>query len=56
MVVLNKNKEKQMLELDRFSEILQPGTPAREIISGKTLTLDKQLEVPAKTPMILEVK
>ncbi|MBS3807629.1 MAG: glycoside hydrolase family 13 protein [Bacteroidales bacterium] len=56
MVVLNKNEEKQMLELDRFSEILQPGTPAREIITGKTLDLEKQLEVPAKTPMVLEME
>ena len=56
MVVLNKNKEKQVLELDRFSEILQPGTQAREIISGKSFNLNKQLEVPAKTPMILEME
>jgi len=56
MIVLNKSEEKQTLRLERFSEILQPGSQAREIITGKTFTLEKQLEVPAKTPMILEIQ
>ncbi len=56
MVVLNKSTKSRRLNLERYAEIMEPGTEAREVISGKTKQLGRRLTVPAKTPMILEIQ
>ena len=55
MVVLNKSKKEQKLDLSRFSEILRPGSSGKDVISGNEYALDQFLKVPARTPLILEI-
>lgn len=56
MVILNKNSEPRSLDTSRFSEIMGSCTSGTEIISGKTITNLKNLEVPAMEAMIIELK
>ena len=56
MVVLSKNKETVSLDLGRFAEMLGDASKGKEVISGKEVTLKGSLEVPAMTPMIIEIQ
>ena len=56
MVVLNNNESAQTLKTDRFSEMMENYTSGKEVISGKTYTDLKSLDVPAKSAMIIELK
>jgi hypothetical protein len=56
MVVLNKNSVAKNLETNRFSEVMANCTSGKEIISGKSLTDLKMLNVPAMSAMIIELK
>lgn len=56
MVVLNKNETAQNVNLDRFVNMLAPYHSGNEIISGKQLSLEKTLLVPAMQAMIIECK
>jgi len=55
MVILNKNKDETTLELARFSERLEGFNRARDIISGQIFALDGALQLPARSPLILEL-
>jgi len=56
MVILNKNPEAYTLQLDRFSEILEGVSTAKDILSGQSLTMKKSINLKSNTPMILELK
>ena len=56
MIITNNNSENKELLLDRFSEVLNGKTLATDIVSQKSQTLQNQINVPAKTVLILEVK
>ena len=56
MIIANNNSENKELLLDRFSEVLNGKTLATDIVSQKSQTLQNQINVPAKTVLILEVK
>jgi len=56
MVVMNKQSEPVTLDLVRFSEVLPHGKTATEVISGKTIKLDKQLTVPARGTLVLDIR
>jgi glycosidase len=56
MVVLNASEEDQILQLERFKEGCQGFSQATDILSGKSFPLGTELGVPAKTPLILELK
>ena len=56
MVVLNKNASEKSLDTSRFSEVMANCTSGKEIISGKTITDLKNLNVPAMSAMIIELK
>jgi len=56
MVVMNKQAKAVTLDLARFSEVLPPDKTASEVISGKRLTLDKQLTVPARGTLVLDIR
>ena len=56
MIIANNNSENKELLLDRFSEVLNGKTHATDIVSQKSQTLQNQINVPAKTVLILEVK
>lgn len=56
MVVLNKNAQPYTLQLDYFTEMLQGAKTASDVLGGGTQPLGKTLTVPAKAPMVLEIK
>lgn len=56
MVVLNNNEKQQTLDVKRFNESLKGFSKAKEILSGNEISLDASLTVPAKSPLILELK
>ena len=56
MVVLNKNTSEKSLDTSRFNEVMEACTSGKEIISGKTITDLKNLNVPAMSALIIELK
>lgn len=56
MVVLNKTASRQVVDLKRFSEILVKGTAAKNILTGREITLNEKLTVNSKEPLILKIK
>ncbi|WP_449356053.1 cyclomaltodextrinase C-terminal domain-containing protein [Alishewanella longhuensis] len=56
MVVMNKQTEAVNLDLSRFRQVLPSGKTAVDVISGKRLTLDNQLSVPARGMLILDIR
>jgi glycosidase len=55
MVVLNKTASRQEVDLTQFSELLSKGTTAKDIITGKKVSLNNVLTVKAKQGLILEL-
>lgn len=56
MVVINNASEQRIVGLSRFTEMLQGLNAGTDIITGKGVTLSDRLTIPAKTPMIIELK
>ncbi|MCG8323446.1 MAG: glycoside hydrolase family 13 protein [Cytophagales bacterium] len=56
MVILNKNDGDVTLDLTRFRQILDAGKKGKDIISGKTIVLNREIQVPAHTPMIIDMQ
>ncbi len=56
MVVLNQNEEAQTLDLKHFAEMLHNVSGGQDVISGKSYEFKDKLTVPAKTPLVLELK
>ncbi len=55
MVVTNNNANEKLLELNRFDEILNSQTSAKDIITGKGYVLLNSMKIPAKSVLILEI-
>lgn len=55
MVVLNKTTSRQVIDLKQFSEILDKPTVAKNILTGRKITLNDKLMVNSKEPLILEI-
>jgi glycosidase len=55
MVVVNSNEKDEVLDLKHFSEAIKNSTKGNEIISGREISLQNNLTVPAKTSMIIEL-
>lgn len=56
MVILNKNNSDVTLDIKRYSQMIPVRFEATEIITGKPVTVQNTLQVPAHTPLILEIK
>ncbi|MDR4890804.1 MULTISPECIES: glycoside hydrolase family 13 protein [unclassified Chryseobacterium] len=56
MVVINNNEKDQPLDLKRFAESLNGFTKGKDIISGKDILLQNSMNIPAKTPFIIELE
>lgn len=56
MVVLNKNDEAKILDTSRFVESLRGFKTGHDIISGSDIADLKQIQVPAASAMIIELK
>ncbi|MBA7539114.1 hypothetical protein ES705_31392 [subsurface metagenome] len=46
----------QNIDLTRFSELCIKGATAKDIITGKEITLNNNLTVDSKQPLILEIE
>lgn len=55
MVVLNQNKQATSFDLSRFQQMLSGYSSGQDVISGNKVSLDGNLTVPARAPMILEL-
>jgi glycosidase len=56
MVVLNKNRNETVLDLERFAAQVQPGQRAREVLSDQALTLQARQRIPARSAWVLELE
>jgi glycosidase len=56
MIVINRNKSPHALDLARFAERLEGKTQGKDVISRTVYPLDKTLNVPADSSLILEVE
>jgi glycosidase len=54
MIVINKNKENTTLDLSRFSRFIQGSINAFDVLNDTNIQLDKVIEVPSNSPLILE--
>lgn len=55
MVILNKNEEATLLNTARFDEVMHGMSSGKEIITGKTLHQVSNINVPARSAMIIEL-
>lgn len=56
MVVINNNSEKQILKTNRFKENIQNFKSGKEVLSGKIVDLNNDIEIEGKSALILELK
>jgi glycosidase len=56
MVLLNKNTDAVELDLGRYDQGLKGAKRGTDVLSGKTFSLKSSLNIPARTPMILELE
>ncbi len=56
MVILNASDEKQSIDFSRFGERIKKNKLFFNVFDNKNILIEKQLEVTAKTPMILTFK
>ena len=56
MVVLNKNSTTTLVNTNRFEEMMKNKKQAANVLTGEQFSLSKQLTVPPKTVLILELK
>ena len=56
MVILNASDEKRNIDFSRFSERIKKNKLFFDVFDQKNILIEKQLEVSAKTPIILTFK
>ncbi len=56
MVVMNKSKQAQTLDLARYSEILKEGSVVKNVVTDEVKTLGSTLSVAGKSAVVFEVK
>ena len=56
MVIINNNSEKQTLKTSRFKESIQNLKSGKEVLSGKIIDLNNDIEIEGKSALILELK
>ena len=56
MVIINNNDAAQTVNWQDYQEVLQDAVQGKDIISDKKIRFDKNIIIPAKTGMIIEIK
>lgn len=56
MVLLNKNTDNVTLDMNRYTQMISNTFKAKDIISGKEISVENSLTIPRKTAMILEIE
>ena len=55
VVIMNGNAKESVLPLDRYDEILKGYTSGKDVITGKVVSLQKELTLGAKDMLVLEL-
>ncbi len=56
MTILNGNRKQADMQLDRYAEVIGNATAARDVITGRTVKLDKKLSLKSRQTLIIEFK
>ena len=56
LVVLNKNTQEKVLDLQPYQTFVASKKSARNVLTGKKIALDKPIVMPAKTSLIIELQ
>lgn len=56
LVVLNKNAQEKVLDLQPYQTFVAGKKSARNVLTGKKIALDKPIVMPAKTSLIIELQ
>lgn len=56
LVVLNKNAQEKVLDLQPYQTFIAGKKSARNVLTGKKIALDKPIVMPAKTSLIIELQ
>ena len=54
LTILNGNRKQADMQLDRYAEIIGNATAAKDVITGRTVKLDKKLSLKSRQTLILE--
>ena len=54
LTILNGNHKQAEMQLDRYAEVIGNATAARDVITGRTVKLDKKLSLKSRQTLILE--
>ena len=54
LTILNGNHKQADMQLDRYAEIIGNATAAKDVITGRTVKLDKKLSLKSRQTLILE--
>ena len=52
---MNGNEKETVLPLDRYEEILKDTASGKDVITGKTVSLSKEIKLAAKEVLVLEL-
>ena len=55
MTILNGNHKQADMQLDRYAEVIGNATAAKDVITGRTVKLDKKLSLKSRQALILEL-
>ena len=55
LTILNGNRKQADMQLDRYAEIIGNTTAAKDVITGRTVKLDKKLSLKSRQTLILEL-
>ena len=54
LTILNGNRKQADMQLDRYAEIIGNATAAKDVITGRTVKLDRKLSLKSRQTLILE--
>ena len=54
LTILNGNRKQADMQLDRYAEVIGNTTTAKDVITGRTVKLDKKLSLKSRQTLILE--
>ena len=54
LTILNGNRKQADMQLDRYAEVIGNTTAAKDVITGRTVKLDKKLNLKSRQTLILE--
>ena len=55
LTILNGNRKQADMQLDRYAEIIGNATAAKDVITGRTVKLDKKLSLKSRQTLIIEL-